>query len=192
MSSVEVLPLTPERWPDLEALFGPRGAVGGCWCMWWRVPASAWESGKGEPNRKALRAIVDDGQSPGLLAYLKGKPVGWCSVAPRQDFTRLQRSRVLKPVDDTPVWSVVCFFIARGHRSKGVGSALLRAATDFAAGRGAAVVEGYPVDPKVGRMPDTFAYTGVPSMFIRAGFEEVERRSPGRPIMRKRLASTRP
>jgi GNAT superfamily N-acetyltransferase len=189
MNDIEVHTLTPDRWPDLEALFGPRGAVGGCWCMWWRVPAALWERSKGEPNRQALRGIVDGGDSPGLLAYAAGEPVGWCAVAPRPEYARLERSRVLKPVDDQPVWAVVCFFIARKQRGRGVGSALLSAAAEFAAQRGARIIEGYPVEPRSARMPDTFAYTGLPSMFRAAGFEEVERRSPGRPIMRKVLRS---
>jgi GNAT superfamily N-acetyltransferase len=192
MSDIEVVPLTVDRWPDLEALFGPRGAVGGCWCMWWRVPSSAWESRKGDPNRLALMALAAAERPPGLLAYSGDQAVGWCSLAPRSEFTRLERSRVLKPVDDAPVWSIVCFFIARKQRGSGVGSALLRAAADFAASHGAAVLEGYPVEPRSGRMPDAFAFTGVPSMFRAAGFEEVERRSPGRPIMRRSLARTRP
>jgi GNAT superfamily N-acetyltransferase len=184
---LDIHPLTPERWPDLERLFGPRGAVGGCWCMWWRVPARDWDAVKGEPNKLALRAIVAEGESTGLLAYADGEPVGWCSVAPRADFERLNRSRVLAPVDEEPVWSVVCFFIARKHRSRGVGSALLRAAADFAAERGARTVEGYPVDKQGPRSPDPFVYTGTMSMFTAAGFREVQRRSPTRPIMRKIL-----
>ena len=187
MNNVEIQPLTPDRWPDLEALFGPRGAVGGCWCMWWRVTASEWERNKGEPNRVAMRGIVEAGGNSGLLAYSNGAPVGWCSVAPRPEYPRLQRSRVLKPVDDKPVWAVVCFFIDRKHRGKGVGSELLLAGAEFARDRGARILEGYPVEPRSGHMPDAFAYTGLPSMFLAAGFEEVERRSPGRPIMRKVL-----
>ncbi len=187
MSEVDIRPLTPALWPDLEKLFSPRGAVGGCWCMWWRKSASEWDRGKGEPNKAEFKGIVKDGAEPGLIAYFDGEAVGWCSLAPRPEFPRLQRSRVLKAVDERPVWSVVCFFIARGHRSRGVARALLRAAADFAAERGAEVLEGYPVEPAKGRMPDAFAFTGVPAMFLSAGFREVERRSPGRPIMRLAL-----
>ncbi len=189
MSQLEIQPLTPERWPDLEALFGARGAAGGCWCMWWRVKASDWDRSKGEPNRAAFRSIVDAGPSPGLLAYVDGQPAGWCAVAPRTQYPRLERSRLLKPVDDQPVWSVVCFFVGRQHRSRGVGGTLLKAAGDFAAAGGATILEGYPEEPRRGRTADASAWNGVPSMFVAAGFQEVARPAPGRPIMRKQLTS---
>ena len=177
-------PVTPERWPDLEKLFGPRGATGGCWCMWFKLKRSEFESRKGEGNRRAMKGIVERGEMPGLLAYEKGEPVGWCAVAPREAYTLLDRSRVLKRVDDEPVWSVVCFFIAKPHRGKGVTTALLKAAVAFAAKRGARIVEGYPVDPRQGRIPETFAYHGLAAAFRAAGFQEVLRRSETRPIMR--------
>ncbi len=189
MSEVEIFPLSPDRWPDLEALFGPRGAVGGCWCMWWRLPAAGWNATNGDGRKQALKGMTDDGGAPGLLAYVDGQVAGWCSVAPRTEYVRLQRSRVLKAVDGRPVWSIVCFFIGPKHRRGGVGSALLRAAAEFAAARGADLVEGYPVEPRKGRMPDAFAFTGLPSMFLAAGFVEVERRSETRPIMRKEMGA---
>lgn len=184
--ALEIVPLTPDRWSDLEKLFGPRGAVGGCWCMWFRQSAREYEQNKGEPNRQALKTITDE-KPPGLLAYDGDEPVGWCSYAPRSEFGRLDRSRILKPVDDEPVWSIVCFFIARPARGQRVASALLEAACEDAKARGASVVEGYPVDPKE-RAPDPWAFTGTAAMFRAAGFEEVLRRSSGRPIMRRRLA----
>jgi GNAT superfamily N-acetyltransferase len=128
--------------------------------------------------------IIESGEIPGLLAYRDGKPVGWCSVQPRRAFPVLDRSRVLKAVDDRPVWSVVCFFIARPYRRQGVTVALLKAAVDYAKEQGAQIVEGYPVDPKSGETPDLFAFTGTPSAYHKAGFVEVLRRSPTRPIMR--------
>jgi GNAT superfamily N-acetyltransferase len=184
---IECRPVTPALWKDLETLFGPRGACGGCWCMWWRLPRAEYERGKGESNREALRTLVEGGEPPGLLAYLDGRPAGWCALAPREDFPVLARSRVLNPVDGVPVWSVVCFFIARPYRRQGVGVALLRAAIEYAAQRGATVVEGYPVEPRTGSVPDAFAWTGTPRLFERAGFDEVLRRSPTRPIMRRTL-----
>ncbi len=121
-----VHPVTPDRWADLETLFGPRGAMGGCWCMWWRVKRSEFEQQQGEGNRLALKALVNGGTVPGLLAYDGDQPVGWVSVAPREAFGVLQRSRTLKPVDAQPVWSVVCFFIHKDYRSQGMSSHLLR------------------------------------------------------------------
>lgn len=181
---VDVVPATPDRWEDLEGLFGPRGACAGCWCQYWRVQAGEFEAGKGEANREALRRQVRGGETPGLLAYLGGEGAGWCAVGPRERYPRLARSRILRPVDAEPVWSVVCLFVARSHRRKGVSVALLRGATEWAAARGARVVEGYPVEPREGRMPDAFAWTGTAAAFRKAGFREVARRSETRPIMR--------
>jgi GNAT superfamily N-acetyltransferase len=177
-------PLTPDRWADLEALFGPRGACGGCWCMVWRLPRQEWEAGKGEGNRRALKTIVADGVEPGILAYVDGKPAGWCAVAPRADYPGLARSRVLRPIDDTPVWSVSCFFIAKGFRRQGLSVALLKAIIDFVKKRGGKVVEGYPVEPYSASMPAAFAWTGTTDAFRKAGFKVAARGAPKRPIMR--------
>ena len=188
----EIHPVTPERWNDLESLFGPRGACAGCWCMFWRLPRGEFDRGKGEGNRRALRAVVRGGDVPGLLAYADGEPVGWCAVEPRAVYDGLGRSRVLAPVDETPVWSVPCFFIARGWRRQGITVRLLRAAAAHAAARGASHLEGYPVAPKKGPMADAFAWTGLVGAFEKAGFVEVARRSATRPIMRKRLRRSAP
>jgi len=181
---LEFRPLTGERWPDLEALFGERGACGGCWCMLWRVQRSVFESQKGAGNRAALKAIVTAGEVPGILAYAEGVPVGWCAVAPRSCYPALDRSRLLKPVDDRPVWSVTCLFIAKPYRNRGVSVQLLRAAVEHVQERGGALVEGYPVEPRQKPMPAAFAWTGIASAFLAAGFTECARRSETRPIMR--------
>jgi GNAT superfamily N-acetyltransferase len=131
-----------------------------------------------------MKAIVDSGRVPGILAYHEGRPVGWCSVAPREEFPRLERSRTLKPVDDEPVWSVVCFFIAKSYRRRGVARRLLQAALNYVRESGGRIVEGYPVEPKKIGIPDLFAYHGLASMFRTAGFKEVARRSETRPMMR--------
>jgi len=184
-------PLTYDRWSDFERLFGARGACGGCWCMWWRLKRSEFELKKGDANRKAMKAIVRSGTVPGILAYDGDEPVGWCSVAPREEFSALARSRILKPVDDKPVWSVVCFFIRKDHRGSGVSTALLRAAVDYVREEGGTTLEGYPVEPKTDRMPDAFAWFWLASSFRRAGFKECARRSETRPIMRYRLHAKR-
>lgn len=178
-------PLTPERWNDLEALFGPRGACAGCWCMWWRGQRSEWERLKGAGNKEAFHALVMLGMEPGILAYAGGQPVGWCAVEPREAYPGLERSRVLKRVDEEPVWSVTCFFVARGYRRRGLTVRLLDAAATFAGERGARIVEGYPVEPKSEKIADAWAFTGTASAFRRAGFTEVARRSETRPIMRR-------
>lgn len=178
---------TPSRWGDLEALFGERGACAGCWCMYWRRKRSVWEKQKGAGNKRALKRVVQQGPPPGVLAYAGGEPVGWCAVAPRADYVVLANSRVLKPVDEQPVWSVTCFFIRRDWRRKGISSKLLAAATKLAKKFGARIVEGYPTDPKNRDQADAFMWTGLAGAFTHAGFHEVARRSPTRPIMRKKL-----
>lgn len=181
---LEFHPLTHERWADLERLFGENGACGGCWCMWWRLTRSEFNRQKGEGNKRALKRIVDSGEIHGILAYDRGQPIGWCSVAPREAFPALERSRVLRRVDDKPVWSIVCFFVAKEFRRKGVTAALIKAAIEHAKERHGKIVEGYPVEPKKEKIPDALAYTGLASTFHKAGFVEVLRRSETRPIMR--------
>jgi len=182
--------LTSDRWSDLEQLFGERGACGGCWCMWWRLKRSTFNEQKGEKNKSAFKSVVDSGESPGILAYSEGVPVGWCAIAPRETYPALERSRVLKRLDDKPVWSIVCLFIARPYRRKGVSVELLKAASEFARQRGGKVVEGYPIEPLKDEMPDAFAWTGLASAFLKAGFVECERRSETRPIMRRTVRQT--
>jgi GNAT superfamily N-acetyltransferase len=175
---------TVSRWPDVEVLFGERGACGGCWCMFWRVPRKKFDSNKGPGNKRAFKRLITSGAKPGVIAYLGKEPVGWCAVAPREDYIALERSRMLKPVDSKPVWSVSCLFIKKPYRRKGVSAQLLCAAVEFATKQGAKIVEGYPVEPSMEKMPDPFLWHGVPSSFKAAGFREVERRSKSRPIMR--------
>jgi len=152
--------------------------------MWWRLKRSEFERLKGSKNKTALKKMVKSGQVPGILAYSQGKPIAWCSVGPRETYPALERSRVLKRIDDKPVWSVVCLFVAKGFRKRGVSVKILQAAVDYARVNGAKIVEGYPIKPKKGRWPDAFVWTGLPSAFQKAGFREVHRGSPTRPIMR--------
>jgi len=187
---IRFYPLTEDRWEDLERLFGPRGACAGCWCMWWRLPRTQWNSQCGAGNRKAFHALVESGNPPGILAYAGGEPVGWCAVAPREAYGGLERSRVLAPVDERPVWSVTCFFVAREHRRRGVTVGLLEAAAKHAAMRGAKLLEGYPTESK-GDSPAAWVFTGLAGAFRKAKFREVARRSPTRPIMRRALRPPR-
>ena len=178
---------TPARWADVEKLFGPRGACAGCWCMWARLPSAEFARGKGDGNRRALRRLVEHGERPGIIAYRGGEPVGWCALAPRRTYVRLEKSRVLAPVDERPTWSVVCFFVSRECRGQGLTVELLRQAALEAKRRGATLIEGYPTDTKGAKSAAAFVWTGIATAFERAGFEEVARRSPTRPIMRLAL-----
>ncbi len=156
--------------------------------MWWRLNRSQFNAGKGEGNRQALQDIVASGEIPGIIAYSAERPVGWCSVGPRDAFPALNRSRILARVDDRPVWSIVCFYVARPFRRAGLTGRLIGAAVEWATARGAKTLEAYPVEPKSGKMPDTSAYHGMASVFARAGFTEVARRSETRPVMRIELS----
>jgi GNAT superfamily N-acetyltransferase len=153
--------------------------------MWWRVGRAEFERKKGAANRRAMRAVVSTGEVPGILAYLDGKAVGWCAVAPRASYPRLDGSRILAPVDERAVWSVTCFFVERGQRRRGLSVKLLRAAVAHVRRHGGKIVEGYPVEPRAGEMPAAFVWTGLAAAFRAAGFREVARRSPTRPIMRR-------
>jgi GNAT superfamily N-acetyltransferase len=187
LQHLEFYPLTGKRWPDFEALFGEKGACGGCWCMWWRLKRSDFDKQKGQKNKETMRQIVKSGEVPGILAYHENKPIAWCSVSPREKYPALDRSRILKPVDDKPVWSLVCFFIAKPYRKMGVTLRLLEYVVEYCRQQGAKIVEGYPIEPKKPNMPEVFAWTGFVSAFQKAGFKEVARRSETRPIMRYEL-----
>ena len=130
-----------------------------------------------------MKSIVDSGEVPGILAYARSEPVAWCSVAPRERFGSLERSRTLKRVDDQPVWSIVCFFVAKPFRGQGLMVTLLQAAIGYALDHGAKIVEGYPVEPRKA-LSGYSGYTGIASAFLKAGFVEVVRRSGHQPIMR--------
>ncbi len=192
LSGCRFEPLTADRWDDFAELFGPRGAVAGCWCMWWRVKKrSDWERDKGAGNKRAFKKVVQRGAEPGVLAYHDGRAVGWCAVARREEYPSLERSRVAARVDDRPVWSVSCLFIHKDYRRYGLSVALLKAAADFVRDRGGAIVEGYPVIPRKDEMPAVFAFNGFYSAFEKAGFKEVARRSETRAVMRRLLRPSR-
>jgi GNAT superfamily N-acetyltransferase len=120
----------------------------------------------------------------GVILFVNDDPAGWCSVAPREQFIRLEESRVLKPIDEKKVWSLSCLFVNKKFRRKGLSSEIIKGAVEFAKKNKAKIVEAYPTEPKDKNFPDTFAWTGIYSAFIKAGFEEVARHSPVRPILR--------
>ena len=191
MGRYAIHPLTPERWPDLEAVFGARGCsvARGCWGLFYRETGDFILPGMkraAAERKEKLRALACEGPPPGLIAYRNGEPVGWVTLGPRGVFKRLARSRAMKAVDDRPVWSIVCFVVPSAHRGQGVASALLAGAVAFAKSQGATLLEAYPKDP-AGRLADDSMWFGAKSMYDKAGFEEVARHTPGRPVMRKAL-----
>lgn len=182
-SELSFKPLKRNLWTDLEELFGPNGACAGCWCMYWKLRGKEYEEARGFETRQMHKSIVDSGTATGLLAYWHGDVVGWVAVEPRSAYPKLAHSRALKPVDDEPVWSVTCFFVAKKYRRQGITVELLRAAVEHVRGQGGKIVEGYPVETKKD-MPAPFIYTGTASAFQQAGFQEVARHTPTRPIFR--------
>ena len=181
---VSVQPLTAARWNDFEELFGPRGAYAGCWCMWWRLPRKEFEQSQGDKNKQSMKAIVESGRIPGLIAYVGDIPAGWCSVAPREHLAVLERSRVMKRLDDKPVWSFVCFFIKKEFRGRNLGLKLIQAAIDYVRSRGGTIIEAYPTIPKGKILPPVSSFMGLPEIFAKAGFKECTRPSDSRMIMR--------
>lgn len=192
---LRIEPLTADRWDDLVELFGRPGAsiARGCYCMFYRrsgkhdVPAGMTYS---EANKRALKSLVDRGVVPGLIGYDNGRPIGWVSLGPRQDYARLKRSPVMKPVDEKPVWSIICFVVDPKARHSGVAEAMLSGAVTWARKQGVTLLEAYPCD-KPAKASDDSMWFGAKPMFDRAGFVEVARRKPTRPVMRKSLRGAR-
>ena len=183
LSKLKFAPLNLSKWKDFEKLFGERGACGGCWCMTWRRKKSDFIKGKGEGNKMEMKKLVLRGKAPGIIAYLESEPIGWCSVAKRDEFPALERSRVLAKVDEKPVWSITCLFVSKPYRKMGVSVKLLKAAAAHTGKCGGKIVEGYPYEIK-SNLPDPFVWTGLYAAYKNAGFKEVIRRSKTRPIMR--------
>ena len=182
---LEVHPVTAERWAELEKLFGPGGAYGGCWCMYFRMRRKDWNNARAGDNKAGLKALVNANEPPGLLAYVDGEPAGWVSLDRREKFTHLTYSRKLKPDPaETGIWSIVCFVVGKKFRRQGVQTALIEAAADYARSRGAKAVEAYPIEP--GDDLKSYAgYTGIRASFLRAGFEEVRKVDERRTVVRK-------
>lgn len=197
-TDLDIRPLTRARLPDLAALFDEGGDAKTCQCAFWRVPGSGtgWQDWTKSKNRAVIASLAGHDPAPGLVAYRDGRAVGWVSVGPREDYARLERSKVLARIDDKPVWSIVCFVVSRKARGQGIARALLDAAVQYARDHGATFVEAYPVDPSRGHVPPASAYMGPLGMFERAGFEVVERRkwnaaTPVRPIVRRAIRRRR-
>jgi GNAT superfamily N-acetyltransferase len=180
----QIEPVTPERWDDLVAVMSTCSYGRKCWCAYWYLPNKDFKAGWGDENRAVLERLVKDGEMPGLIAYVEGKPAAWVGVAPRTRFDRLNRSKTFVPLDDLPVYAVNCFVVAKPFRRQGLMVPLAKAAADFAFSRGAPGVESYPVDASA--RPAAFdLYLGTSKAFRAAGYVEVARPLPRRPVMRK-------
>ncbi len=185
MNELTFEPVTRENWSKFTVLFGERGACGNCWCMYYRLSKADFVRGKkNDGNRNAMRKIVWSGKPVGLLAMLKGEAIGWLALAPREDFLKLEKSRVHKRIDDRPVWSIPCFFIGKSFRRRGLSVGLLKGAIKYADSVGIEVLEAYPTIPTQKKWPDSFLWVGLYKSFERAGFEIVDRASKSRPMVR--------
>ena len=178
-------PLTRKNWSQFVELFGNKGACGNCWCMYYRLTKSGFNEGKTDDgNKDAMKKIVWEDKPAGILGFYDGLPVAWCAFAPREDFIKLEKSRVHKPIDDKKVWSIPCFFIDKKFRRLGVSVELLKGVITYARENGIKIIEAYPTIPTQEKLPDSFAWIGLYKSFERAGFEIVDRTSVNRPMVR--------
>ena len=180
-----VEPLTRKNWGKFIQLFGEKGACGNCWCMYYRLRKTDFYEGKSEDgNKNALKEIVWQDKPTGMLGFYEDEAIAWCAFAPREDFMKLENSRVHKRIDDKAVWSIPCFFIRKEFRRNGVSVALLKGVIQYAKENGIKIIEAYPTIPTQAKLPDSFAWIGLYKSFERAGFEIVDRTSKNRPMVR--------
>jgi GNAT superfamily N-acetyltransferase len=188
---IHARPLRGDDWPVVETLFGPRGACGGCWCMWWRVPMGGrtWDAAKGAPNRMAFRALIESGKASGVLAFADDEPVGWCAIGPRGDFPRVDRSKALVREWSSGTWSLNCLYVPTRWRGQGVARALATAAVELARRQGATEIEAYPHCLAPGeRQAGAFVWTGVPALYEPLGFSRQIGSGRGRRLYLLKLA----
>ena len=185
LSGLSFEPLTRKNWNQFVHLFGERGACGNCWCMYYRLNKADFHEGKANGgNNAAMKNIVWGGKPTGLLALYEGQAIAWCAFAPREDFIKLENSRVHKRIDDKSVWSIPCFFIDKHFRRQRVSVELLKGVARYAKENGIKIIEAYPTIPTQEKLPDSFAWIGLFKSFERAGFEIVDRTSKNRPMVR--------
>jgi len=183
-------PLTKKNWGLFVELFGSKGACGNCWCMYYRLSQTDFKEGKSEDgNKNAMKSLVWDHKPAGIMGIYEGQAIAWCAFAPREDFMKLEKSRVHKRIDDEMVWSIPCFFIAKDFRRNGVSVALLQGVIGYARENGIKIIEAYPTIPTQEKLPDSFAWIGLYKSFERAGFKIVDRTSRNRPMVRYSVGS---
>jgi GNAT superfamily N-acetyltransferase len=178
-------PLSKENWAAFVQLFGDKGACGNCWCMYFRLSKTDFEEGKkNNANKTKMKELVWENLPTGILCFYEDQPIGWCAFAPRENFSKIERSRVHKRIDDKPVWSIPCFFVDKNFRKLGISVELLRAVIEYAKTKKIEIIEAYPAIPTQEKLPDAFAWIGLYKSFEKAGFEIVDRTSKNRPMVR--------
>ena len=193
-AGVTIVPISETPWADVEQVFGTRGDPAGCWCQYFKMPGAEWRATSREAKSARLHEQTERGNPPpGLIAYLDGEPVGWCAVEPRTSYPRILRSRMValassEPRDDQSVWAVTCFVVRVDYRRRGVSTALIAGAVDWARENGAKAIEGYPVDSAVRpKASSAELYHGTVGLFESAGFTAAAAPIPGRALMRLEL-----
>lgn len=185
VSQLTFEPLTKRNWKKFIQLFGERGACGNCWCMYYRLSKQEYREGKlNDGNKLAMKALVDANLPTGILAFYEDLPIAWCAFAPREDFLKLEKSRVHKRIDNQPVWSIPCFFVDKRFRNLGVSVALLNGVKEIAKQQNVKIIEAYPTTPTTEKLPDSFLWIGHYNSFAKAGFKIVDRTSINRPMVR--------
>ncbi len=185
ISGLSFEPLSKKNWQLFVQLFGERGACGNCWCMYFRLKKDDFVEGKqNDGNKQRMKELVWANMPTGVLGIYDGLAVGWCAFAPREDHLKLENSRVHKRIDDTPVWSITCFFIDKNFRRMGISVAMLKGIIDIARKNKIKAIEAYPTIPTQDTLPDSFAWIGLYRSFERAGFKIVDRTSKNRPMVR--------
>jgi GNAT superfamily N-acetyltransferase len=185
LSRITFEPLTVKNWHSFVDLFGNKGACGNCWCMYYRLKKMEFIEGKSDDgNKRAMQDIVRAGRPAGVLGFYEGQAIGWCAFAPREDFIKLENSRIHKRIDNKAVWSIPCFFVHKSFRRLGVSVAMLKGVISYAREKGIRIIEAYPTIPTQDKLPDSFAWIGLFKSFERAGFEIADRKSVNRPMVR--------
>lgn len=175
LTGIRFVEVTQQTRGRLEDLFEQPGAPKYCWCMAWRH--SSREHIENDEKKRMIMALIDAGTPVGIVAELDGKAVGWCSVAPRETYRKLSKQQ---DDSETGIWSIVCFYVPRALRGGGLASALLDAAIDHAFGKGARVIEAYPVDEAA----PSYRFMGFRDMFVARGFHEIGTAGTRRHVMR--------
>jgi GNAT superfamily N-acetyltransferase len=179
--------LSTANWKQFEELMGEKGGCGNCWCMYFRIPTKEFQENKPDGNKKMMKQLVDKGMPQGLIAFINKEPAGWIAFAPREDYMKLENTRIFKPLDDKPVWSITCFFVKKEFRHKGLSQQLIKGAVDFAKRKKIKILEAYPAIPYSQNVPHPFLWVGVLSSFIKNGFTIVKQSSKSRAMVRLEL-----
>jgi len=176
--------LNKDTWTDLQTLFGPKGACGGCWCMYWRLPHKQYEAHRGQGNKEKLKSLIQNQAHLGVMAFDHDLPIAWCSVSPKTELPRIQTSRLFKNTSEVKdTWSITCLYIHKDHRGRGMSGTIISTAADYAFDHGAANIEAFPIIPK-SKIPAVFAWVGFVNSFERAGFKKIVQVSDTRALMR--------